>query len=109
MTKILIFFSATIFFSCAGTLTHVHMLQDGGAIRAEDVTGEDYQYKIFIKNTSDFGWNGDRAEDRKKAVELLLKSKCKETKIIEDLPIQTGTYAFGRPAITWISKVKCVK
>lgn len=97
------------FSSCAGTLTHVHMLEHGGAIRTESVANEEYQYKVFIKNTRDFGWNGDVKEDREKAINLMFADRCKKVEILEDLPLQTGTYPINRPAITWIMKIKCDK
>lgn len=110
MYKLLLEISVvSIFSSCAGTLTHVHMLEDGGAIRTEEIVGQSYQYKVFIKNTQDFGWNGDRREDREKAVHLLYDDKCSKIEILEEAPLQTGTYPINRPAITWIMKIRCEK
>lgn len=96
-------------YSCAGTTTHLKMLEDGGAIRMEKSTENYYDYKIFIKNTVDIGWSGDNQEDRKKYINLLLKDECKQIQILSEESIQTGTYPINRPALTWISKVKCSK
>lgn len=95
--------------TACGTTTHLKILRDGGVFREEVSSEESYDYKVFIRNTTDFGWNGDRREDREKAIKLMFENRCKKTEILEEAPIQTGTYAFSRPAITWIMKIKCIK
>lgn len=95
--------------SCAGTTTHLKMLEDSGSVRIESVLNEEYNYKVFIKNTTDFGWDGGLRSDREKAINLIFKEKCEKTDILDEASIQTGTYAFSKPALTWIMKIKCAK
>lgn len=102
-----LFFIATCILTGCGTTTHLKMLRNGGVFREEISSEAGYDYKVFIRNTSDFGWDGDRREDREKAVHLMFADRCKKTEILEDLPLQTGTYPINRPAITWIMKIKC--
>lgn len=95
--------------SCAGTPTHLKMLKDSGSVRVENVLNEEYNYKVFIKNTTDFGWDGGLRSDREKAINLTFKDICEKTDILDEVSIQTGTYAFAKPALTWIMKIKCIK
>jgi hypothetical protein len=97
------------FVSACGTTAHLKILRSGGVFREEVSSETGYDYKVFIRNASDFGWNGDRREDREKAINLMFEDRCKKTEIVEDLPLQTGTYPINRPAITWIMKIKCEK
>lgn len=83
------------------------MLHNGGVFREEKSSEVGYDYKVYIKNTTDFGWNGDRRVDREKVVNSLFEDRCNKIEILEDLPLQTGTYPINRPAITWIMKIKC--
>lgn len=93
---------------CAGTPTHVRMLEAGGAVRSEPSTEPGYDFKVWIQNTRDFGWDGGNREDRQKTVNAKFEENCKSTQIVEESSIPNGTYALGKPAMTWVMKVKCL-
>ena len=95
--------------ACAGTPKHLHMLEDGGTIKMETADDSTYDYKVYIKNTVDFGWDGDDRTDREKYIALLMKDKCKSYQVLGETPFRTGTYAISKPAITWVIKIKCEK
>jgi len=96
-----------VFMSCAGSPRHIGYLTAKGTIRVEPVDDDSYDYKVSIINLTDFSWDGKNEADRIKAVNVIFKDQCKNVEIIDETPIQTGKYAFGNPAITYILKVKC--
>lgn len=98
-----------ILLSGCGTTTHLKVLNAGGVIREEPSNETDYDYKVYIRNASDFGWNGDVRKDREKAIAMLFKDRCVRAEILEEAPLQTGTVRINQPAITWIMKIKCLK
>jgi hypothetical protein len=108
VNKILFFITICFLTSC-GTTTHLKILRNGGVFKEEISSEAGYDYKVFIRNASDFGWNGDEKEDREKAVNFMFADRCKKVEILEELPLQTGTYPINKPAITWIMKIKCGK
>ncbi len=108
MNKIFALILSMLLAGC-GTTSHLKILRSSGAFREEPSTEIGYDFKMFIKNTTDIGWNGDNREDREKVVNFVFENRCKKSEILEDLPLQTGTYALNRPAITWIMKIKCIK
>ncbi len=60
-------------------------------------------------NYVEAGWDGNKKEDRLKAVDVILQDKCNSFTVIAEDSISTGKYMFGTPAITYILKVKCDK
>ncbi|MBL7544503.1 MAG: hypothetical protein JNL11_11865 [Bdellovibrionaceae bacterium] len=98
-----------IMVAACGTTSHLKILRSSGAFREEPSMEIGYDFKLFVKNTTDFGWNGDNREDREKVANFNFENRCKKIEIIEENPLQTGTYALNRPAITWIMKIKCKK
>ena len=102
-------FSIALVTGCAGTQTHLRILESGGAIRTDISDDDSYDYKVFIKNTIDFGWDGGREADRIMAVNLMFKNTCRKIEIVDQIPIRKGEYLFGKEAVTWVMKVKCVK
>jgi hypothetical protein len=95
--------------SCAGTQMHLRMLERDGTIRVDHADNSNFDYKVYIKNTTDIGWNGDDQKDRVKYVNMMFHKRCANLEIIEEKSIETGTYAFNRPAVTWVMSVKCQK
>lgn len=106
MIKTLYLITFVILTSC-GTTMHLKLLYNTGIFREEKSTEAGYDYKVFIRNSNDFGWNGDVRGDREKAVKLIFEERCKSLKVIDEHPLQTGTYPINRPAITWIMQIKC--
>lgn len=96
-------------YGCAGTHSHLRILESSGDIRTDISDADTYDYKVFIKNTVDFGWDGGNEQDRLKAVNLMFKKTCKKTQVIDQIPIKKGEYLTGKEAVTWVMKVKCIK
>jgi hypothetical protein len=94
---------------CAGTQSHLRLLESDGTIRADVSDDPSYDYKIFIRNTKDIGWNGNDESDRISAAKLMFEDSCKSVQVIDQTPLKTGKYLFGDDAITWIMKVKCIR
>jgi hypothetical protein len=92
---------------CAGTQSHLRLLESGGAIRVDVADDKSYDYKVLIENRVDFGWDGGDKEDRMKTVQLMFGERCRDVKVLEEVPIEKGTYLTGKPAVTWVMKVKC--
>jgi hypothetical protein len=94
--------------SCAGTQSHVHMLESQGFISVDVADDPGYDYKVSMKNAWDFGWNGNNEEDRISAVKLLFEENCQSVEVIDQKPIPRGSM-LGRDLVTWVMKVKCVR
>ncbi len=104
------FLLALVFFLCVGcanTALHSDILKDQGTIRYEEENSE--IYKVFVKNTVDFNWSGDDSNDRLRTAKNILRNKCNNIKLLEENYIQTGTYAFNKPAKIWVMKIQCEK
>lgn len=72
------------------------------------VAGQPGTYQIEVLNVTDFDWDGDRPEDRQKAVNFFLGKQCSSTQIISDTPVPSGTYPFTtKPRIKHTMLVKC--
>lgn len=79
----------------------------GGTVRVDLADSPSYDYKVFIENRIDVGWDGGNKEDRLKTVQLMFGERCRDVKVLEETPIEKGTYLTGKPAVTWVMKVKC--
>jgi len=96
--------------SCAGTPTHIGTMTAQGKIKVDTADDNSYDYKVSILNYVEIGWDGNKKEDRLKAVDVIFKDKCKSIEVIGEDSIQTGKYFLsGDPTITYILKVKCNK
>ncbi len=96
-----------VFISCAGSQRHIGTMTAQGKINVNTVDDESYDYKVSILNYVEIGWDGNKKEDRLKAVNVIFKDKCNDYEVIDETSIQTGKYVLGNPAITYILKVKC--
>jgi len=94
---------------CAGTQSHLRVLEANGAIKVDVSDSKEYDYKVVIKNSVDFGWDGGKEEDRIKTVQMMFKDSCSSVDVIDQTPIKTGTYLTGKESVTWVMKVKCIK
>ena len=94
---------------CPGTYDYYRVMERNGMIRFDPPDDNSYDYKVFVKNEHDPGWNGDIRADREKAIRQLLKGTCANIKVIDENPLHIGKYIDGRDAITYVMKVKCVK
>lgn len=102
--------------ACSESMEHVRVLASrngsrrrisGGTVRVDLADSPSYDYKVFIENRIDVGWDGGNKEDRLKTVQLMFGERCRDVKVLEETPIEKGTYLTGKPAVTWVMKVKC--
>lgn len=94
---------------CAGTQSHLRLLERDGTIRTDIADDKTYDYKVLIENRFDIGWDGGNREDRIRTVNLMFQDNCKEVDIIDETPINKGQYLTGSDTVTWVMKVKCIK
>ncbi|MFL7015459.1 hypothetical protein AB6D16_009185 [Vibrio cyclitrophicus] len=109
MKRIYIIVMLTLLMGCAGSQTHLRILESGGDIRTELSDTDEYDYKVYIKNTIDFGWDGGDEKDWLNAVQMMFKDSCRSVDVLEQTPIHRGEYGIGKEAITWVMKVKCTR
>lgn len=88
--------------------TRITMLKDSKSIWHEKSKFEDSDYIFLVKNTKDFGWDGDNKKDREATAKAYFSNMCSDIIIVDESPIKTGEYALEKPALTWVSKVKCI-
>ena len=96
-------------FGCVGTQTYLRLLESNGTVRTDIADDKSYDFKVSVKNLVDFGWDGDSKADRLKTVLLMFGNRCREVSVIDEIPVETGTYATGKPSITWVMRVKCLR
>jgi hypothetical protein len=92
---------------CAGTRIHTSMMENGGALRVDKSDTSDYDYKITMRNSIDFGMDLDLKEDRDTQVKLLLSDGCKTITTVSETYFDQGKYPFGNRRGTYTIKVKC--
>lgn len=107
MLRLIALFLIVALAGCAGSPTHISLLEGQGGVRFDIADDPSYDRKVVVRNTLDIGWDGDRKEDRLKAVEGLRGEACPDPRVIEEIPIDTGKYFDGRTSRTWVIKVKC--
>ena len=96
-------------FGCVGTQSYLRLLESNGTVRVDSADDKSYDFKVSVKNLVDFGWNGDNKADRLKTVVMMFGNRCREVSVIDEIPIETGTYLTGKASITWVMKVKCLR
>jgi hypothetical protein len=103
---ILIFCGTQFVANCAGTETHIRMLEHDNAIRIEIAQAATYDYVVYINNSVDFGYDPDDPETRKKTALLALRTQCPQGQIVGERIIERGD-ALLRAAKTYAFQVKC--
>ena len=103
----IILFCAAAVSGCAGTQHYVRVLESDGTVRVDIPDDKSYDYKVLIQNKVDIGWDGGNKDDRLKTVQLMFGDRCRGLKVVDETPIEKGTYLGGRAAVTWVMKVKC--
>ncbi len=94
---------------CAGTQAQVKTLEHNGTIRLETSEDPAFNYKLYVKNYHEIGWEGDNKSDRLETAQLLLVHECKTIQVVDESFVRTGTYGTGREAGLWVMKIKCEK
>lgn len=92
---------------CAGSDTHLRMLENQNAFQIEPSQSKDYDFVIKMKNLLDIGYDPDNPETRKETALRAMRSQCPEATIVGEQIIDKGTYAIGRPAREYFIQIRC--
>jgi hypothetical protein len=92
---------------CAGTDTHLRMLENSNALQIEPSQVKDFDYVVRMKNLIDIGYDPDNPETRKDTALRAMQAQCPGARIVGEQVIEKGTYAIGRPAREYFVQIKC--
>src|SRR5690606_35314098 len=92
---------------CAGTDTHLRLLERDNALRIEPVTGQPYDYIVRLTNLVDVGYDPDNPDTRNATALRAMKAQCPAGAIGGEQIIEKGTYAIGRSAREYLIHIKC--
>jgi hypothetical protein len=92
---------------CAGTDTHLRMLENSNALQIEPSQVKDFDYVGRMKNLIDIGYDPDNPETRKETALRAMQAQCPGARIVGEQTIEKGTYAIGRPAREYFVQIKC--
>lgn len=94
---------------CAGSQSHLRLLESGGDVRVSAVAADDHDYVVSVRNTIDIGYNPDTKSTRDRVALQLLEAQCPTAVIVGEDVIATGTYLTGRQSRVYQIKVRCQK
>lgn len=95
--------------ACAGTDTHMRMLENDNAISAMPAPADaPYDWVVSLKNKKDFGYNPDNLETRQSTALAYLKETCPSASIVDEATLSTGKYLLGNSARTYHVYIACV-
>ncbi|MEA2836105.1 MAG: hypothetical protein QOD89_655 [Bradyrhizobium sp.] len=92
---------------CAGTDTHLRMLENSNSLQIEPSQVKDFDYVVRMKNLVDIGYNPDNPETRTETALRAMQAQCPGARIVGEQIIEKGTYAIGRPAREYFIQIKC--
>jgi hypothetical protein len=92
---------------CAGTDTHLRMLENYNHLQIEPSQVKDFDYIVRIKNVIDVGYDPDNPETRNDTALRAIRVQCPEPRIVGEQVIEKGTYAIGRPAREYFIQIRC--
>lgn len=93
---------------CAGSQTHLRILEADNALRVEPSATVPGEYVVTLRNVVDFGYDPDDPVSRTATAKQALASQCPNgSNVVGETVINTGTYGLGRPARTYSIRVKC--
>lgn len=93
--------------ACAGSAGHGRMMLTSGIVRFDTCETAECDYKIYARNAWDFDWDMDSPNDRFRVVKSVFGGRCDHMQVIEETTVEMGTYPLGRPARTYVMKVRC--
>lgn len=103
----LLAFLAPIFQGCAGSQSHLRLLEKDNALNIAPTQGVGYDYVVSIRNVKDFGFDPDNKATRDRTVLQAMQSQCPGARIVGETVTSTGEYALGNPSRTYAIQVKC--
>lgn len=92
---------------CAGSEMHSTVMERSGDVHVFEGDRPDHDYKFYVKNVADIGFDGDNAADRKVLIDKYLAGECRSTKIVQETYLSLGKWATGSPKGQWIVRVRC--
>lgn len=92
---------------CAGSDTHLRMLENSNALQVEPSQAPGYDYVVRMKNVVDVGYDPDNPETRKSTALHAIQVQCPKASIVGEQVIDKGTYAIGRSAREYFIQIKC--
>jgi hypothetical protein len=92
---------------CAGSDTHLRMLENSNALQVEPSQSKDFDYVVRMKNLVDIGYNPDNPDTRRETALHEMQAQCPGARIVGEQVIEKGTYAIGRPAREYFIQIKC--
>jgi hypothetical protein len=92
---------------CAGTDTHLRMLENSNSLQIEPSQIKDFDYVVRLKDLVDMGYDPDNPETRKETALRAMQAQCPGARIVGEQIIEKGTYAIGRPAREYFIQIKC--
>jgi hypothetical protein len=108
MRKLLICFAALATGACAGTQSHLRLLEKDNALNVQPAPpGLPYDFVVSIRNVKDFGFDPDDKATRDRTALQALQSQCPAGRIVGETAINTGAYALGNASLTYSLQVKC--
>ncbi|MFZ2869843.1 hypothetical protein [Zavarzinia sp.] len=105
--RIMILVAAIGLTGCAGTEMGATVMERSGDMHVFEADGPDHDYKFYIKNIADVGFDGDRAADRHLLMQKYLAGECRGVTIVREDYLRLGRWLTGSPKGQWIERVKC--
>lgn len=87
---------------CAGTDTHLRMLENSNALQVEPSQSKDFDYVVRMKNLVDIGYNPDNPDTRRETALHEMQAQCPGARIVGEQVIEkrAPTRLVGRPVNT---------
>lgn len=95
---------------CAGSQAYHRGHEEAGILRLETCEAQPCDYKVYVQNDWDVGWDGEVPADRISAIKALLSPNCDRLQLVDEAIIERGPAPLGsRMRRTYVMKVKCPK
>lgn len=92
---------------CAGTDSHLRLLEKDNAVRVEPASTPDATYVVSVRNVIDVGYDPDDKATRDDVALRMVRAQCPGGQVVGETMIATGEYLLGRQARTYAIKVRC--
>lgn len=98
---------AAVLAGCAGTDSHLRILEQGNALQIEPAQSKDFDYVVRIKNLLDIGYDPDNPETRRDTALRAMATQCPAARIVGEQVVEKGEYLAGRPAREYFMQIRC--
>ena len=93
--------------ACAGTQSHMRILENSNALRVEPTPGPGYDYTVVVRNVKDIGYNPDNRADREGIARMAIQPQCPSAALVKEDVIEKGEYLLGNAAREYFIRVRC--